>query len=187
MFKNITEKQKEVYENLKDEFGYTNTMQTPRLEKIVISSGVGAISDKNKLKLIKEKLELIAGQAVSSQSAKKSIATFKVREGQLSGYRTTLRGERAASFFDKIVHIALPRTRDFRGLSRKSADEMGNYTFGIKENSIFPETSDQDIKDVFGLSVTIVTTAKSAKEVVAYLDVLGFPFKKEEETNTKKK
>jgi large subunit ribosomal protein L5 len=178
MFKSVKEIQKEIYDAMKTEFGYKNRMQLPKIQKVIISSGVGSTSDKNKAKLVGEKLALIAGQKPSTQLAKKSIAGFKVREGQLSGYRSTLRGEMATNFVDKLIHIALPRTKDFRGLSIGSADEMGNYTLGIKENTIFPETSDQDIKDIFGLSVTIVTSAKNKKEVISFLEKIGMPFKK---------
>ncbi len=178
MIKTISQKEKEAFKALKEEFGFKNVMQTPRITKVVISSGVGSITDKNRLKMIAEKLAMIAGQKFSVQLAKKSIAGFKVREGQVSGYRTTLRGEKARDFLDKVINIALPRTRDFRGLSKTAADEMGNYTLGIKENSIFPETADQDIKDLFGLSITVVTTAKNKAEVVGFLQHLGMPFKK---------
>ncbi len=178
----IIDKQKKAFEALKDKFGYTNVMQAPKLEKVVVSVGVGSIvTDKRKVQLIPEKLEKITGQKALMRPAKKSIATFKVREGQVSGYQTTLRGKMMTDFLDKLVNVALPRTRDFRGIKREGADEMGNYSLGIKENSIFPETSDEDIRDIFGMSITIVTSAKSEKEVVAFLEFLGFPFKKEEQ------
>ena len=180
MFTSVSKKEKEVFEALKDKFGYTNPMQAPKIEKVVVSTGVGAVTDKNKLKDVQEKIALITGQKASIQPAKKSIATFKVREGQLSGYKVTLRGEAAKGFMDKLVHIALPRTRDFRGLSKTSVDEMGNFTLGIKDNAIFPETSDQDVKEAFGLGVTIVTSSKNKEETIAFLEFLGVPFKKEE-------
>lgn len=178
MFKSTKEKEKEVYQALKEKFNYTNPMQAPHIEKIVVGVGVGSVTDKNKLKLIHDSLALITGQKPVLQNAKKSIATFKVREGQLSGYKVTLRGEKALSFFDKLVNVALPRTRDFRGLSRESVDEMGNFTIGIKENVIFPETSDQDVRDSFGIGITIVTSSKKSEEAVAFLEFLGLPFKK---------
>lgn len=178
MFKSAKEKEKEAYNFLKEKFGYINPMQTPKIEKIIVGVGVGSITDKNKAKMILDNLSLITGQKPSIQNAKKSIATFKVREGQLSGYKVTLRGEKALSFFDKLVNIALPRTRDFRGLSRESVDLMGNFTLGIKENAIFPETSDQDIRDSFGMGITIVTSSKKREETVAFLEFLGLPFKK---------
>jgi large subunit ribosomal protein L5 len=182
--KTILEKQKNMFDLMKEEFGYSNRFQAPRIEKIVVSTGVGSTADKNKLKLIPEKLALITGQQPSSQPAKKSIAQFKVREGQLSGFRVTLRGKRAANFLDKLVHIALPRTRDFRGLSSKGIDEMGNFSFGIKENNIFPETSDEELRNVFGMSVTIVTSSQSKPETKSFLEHLGVPFKKDEPVAT---
>lgn len=175
----IIEKQKKVFDALKDKFGYKNSMQAPKLEKVVINVGVGSIkTDKRKVELIPEKLAKITGQKAIDRLAKKSIATFKVREGQISGYQVTLRGYRMREFLDKLINVSLPRTKDFRGIKREGADEMGNYTLGIKENSIFPETSDEDIRDMFGLSITIVTSAKNEEEVIAYLEFLGFPFKK---------
>jgi len=176
----MKQKQDTAFTALKEEFGYTNVMQSPRIQKVVISTGVGKMRpDKRKVELVAEQLGKIAGQKVAIRPAKKSIAAFKVRDGQLSGYQVTLRGSRMYGFLDKLVNIALPRTRDFRGISGKM-DEMGNYTLGIKENTIFPETADQDIRDMFGLAVTIVTTAGSAKEAKAFFTHLGFPFKKEE-------
>lgn len=175
----IKQKQEKAFDALKEQFGYTNVMQTPRLQKVVVSSGVGKIrGDKRKAELIADQLAVITGQKALVRPAKKSIASFKVREGQLSGYQVTLRGPRMHAFLDKLIHVALPRTRDFRGI-KGNMDAMGNYTLGIKENAIFPETADQDIKDVFGLSVTVVTTAKTPEETKAYLTYLGFPFKKE--------
>jgi large subunit ribosomal protein L5 len=179
MFKSVTQKQKEAYEALKGKFGYTNPMQSPKISKVVVGVGVGSVTDKNRLKMINEKLALITGQKPSVRAAKKSIATFKVRQGQTSGYKVTLRGESARMFIDKMINIALPRTRDFRGLEKSSVDEMGNFTLGIKENAIFPETADQDVKDAFGMGITIVTTSKNPAETVAFLEFLGVPFKKE--------
>lgn len=177
MFKTITQKEKEAYEILKDKFSYKNRMQSPRIEKVVVNCGVGSITDKNKLKMIEGKLALITGQKASVQKAKKSIATFKVREGQLSAFKVTMRGAKARNFLDKLIHVVLPRTRDFRGLATGSADEMGNYTIGIKDNTIFPETADQDIKDAFGLAITVVLTSKNKSETVEFLKLIGVPFK----------
>jgi large subunit ribosomal protein L5 len=180
MFKSVSQKEKEVFEALKEKFGYTNPMQAPRIDKVVVSTGVGSITDKKKLEEIAQKMALITGQKPAIQAAKKSIATFKVREGQTAGYKVTMRGEGANDFLDKLINIALPLTRDFRGLPKTSADEMGNFTLGIKENAIFPETSDQDVKDSFGLGITIVTTSGSKEETIEFLSFLGLPFKKEE-------
>src|SRR6185295_6325286 len=121
------------------------------------------------------RLARITGQKAAPRGAKKSVASFKVRKGDVVGYQVTLRGARMYDFLNKLVHIALPRTRDFRGLSPKSIDTLGNITLGIKENTIFPESQDEDLKDVFGFAVTIGTTAKNKKEAEAFLRHLGLP------------
>jgi len=174
----LKENLKTVYTSLKDTFAYTNVMQAPRIEKVVISTGVGRIPDKQKRELIQNRLAQITGQKTASRGAKQSIASFKLREGDVIGYQVTLRGERMRDFLDKLVHIALPNTRDFRGLKISSIDEMGNYSLGIPEHTIFPETADEEIKDVFGFSVTIVTTAKDKKEAEALLRHVGLPLQK---------
>ena len=158
--------------------GYKNAMQSPRLLKVAVSSGVGSFKDKNKLKIVEDRLARITGQKASPRPAKVSVATFKTRQGDIVGYQVTLRGTRMYDFLDRLIHIALPRTKDFRGIPTTAADEMGNYTLGIKEHTIFPETSDEELKDVFGMAITIVTTAKSKAEVISFLTHLGFPFKK---------
>jgi large subunit ribosomal protein L5 len=167
--------EKKAYETLKGAFGYTNAMEAPRLVKVVVATGVGKIKDKKKIEVIEDRLAKITGQKAAPRGAKKSIATFKVRQGDVVGYQATLRGARMYDFLEKLIHIALPRTRDFRGIAPKAIDAMGNITIGIKENSIFPESSDEDLKDVFGLAITVVTTATSKKEAEAYLRHLGFP------------
>jgi large subunit ribosomal protein L5 len=166
------------YETLKDDFGYANPMQAPRIEKIIVSTGIGKVADPKQIELIQDRLARITGQKAAARGAKKSIASFKVREGDIVGYQITLRGERMRDFFDKLVHIAFPRTRDFRGLNASAIDELGNITVGIPEHTIFPETSDEEQRNVFGFSVTIVTSATSKKEAEAYLRYLGFPLKK---------
>jgi large subunit ribosomal protein L5 len=158
--------------------GYKNPMQNPRIMKVVVSAGVGSYKDKNKFKVVEDRLARITGQKAAPRGAKVSIATFKSRTGDVVGYQVTLRGQRMYDFLDRLINIALPRTKDFRGIPPTSADEMGNYTLGIKEHSIFPEASDEELKDVFGLAITVVTTAKSKEEVIAFLTHLGFPFKK---------
>ena len=161
---------------LKDNFGYKNVMQAPKVTKIVVSTGVGKSNkDKKRIEFIKERLARITGQAPAPRAAKKAIANFKSRVGDTVGYQVTLRGVHADAFLQKLIHIVFPRTKDFRGLSPKAIDEMGNITLGIKEHTVFPETSDEDAKDVFGVAVTIVTTAKSAKEAEAFLRHLGLP------------
>lgn len=179
----MQEKQQKTFDALKEQFGYTNRLQAPKIEKIVVSSGVGKIQDKAKIELIQDRLAKITGQKAAPRGAKKSIASFKIRAGDIVGYQVTLRGSRMRDFLDKLIHIALPRTRDFRGIDPKAIDEMGNITLGVSEHTVFPETSDEELKDVFGLSVTIVTTAKNKEEAEALLRHLGLPLKKRVEEN----
>lgn len=169
------QKQQTAYAALQGAFGYTSTMQSPRIVKVIVSSGVGKKRDKKQLELIQDRLAKITGQKPALRPARLSIASFKLREGDIVGMQVTLRGARMYDFIDKMIHIALPRTRDFRGLKASAIDMMGNYTIGIKDNTIFPETSDEDLKDVFGLAVTIVTSAKSKAEAEAFLRHLGMP------------
>lgn len=176
----IKEKEKKAFTVLKDKFGYKNVMQSPRLKKVVVAVGVGSTKDKHKVELIADRLTKITGQKVSPTVAKKSIASFKVREGDKVGYVVTLRGKRMYDFLERFLNIALPRTKDFRGISKKSLDEIGNYTVSVKEHTIFPETSNEEIKDVFGFAITVVTSAKTKAEAGEFLTTLGFPFKKEE-------
>ena len=172
------DKQQTAYQALAESQGYTNVMAAPRILKVVVSSGVGKKRDKAQLALVQDRLSRITGQKPSARPAKQSIAQFKMREGDIVGYQVTLRGGRMFDFLDKIIHIALPRTRDFRGINDSAVDQMGNLTIGIKENTIFPETADEDLKDVFGLAVTVVTTAKTRAEALAFFSHLGVPFKK---------
>jgi len=183
----IKQKTAKAFEALKGEFGYKNAMQAPRIEKVVISSGVGSQKDKKKIELIADRLSKITGQKPARKGAKQSVAAFKVREGDTVGMQITLRGARMYDFLDRLVNIALPRTKDFRGISSNGIDEMGNYTLGIKESTIFPETGDEDLKDVFGLAVTVVTNVNDAKQTKAFLLHLGFPFKKTETKEAKPK
>ena len=143
-------------------------MQFPRLEKVILSTGTGKVADKKRKEFIGERIARIAGQRPSVASAKKSIASFKVRQGDAIGYRVTLRGERMINFLEKLIHVALPRTKDFRGVAATGVDPMGNFSFGIKEHTVFPETSDENIQDVFSLGVTLVTTSSQAKETKAF-------------------
>jgi len=172
-----TTAQKKTFDALKGDFGYTSTMQAPRIQKIVISTGVGSVSDKKKRELILGRLTRIAGQAPAQRSTTKSIATFKTRRGDLAGYMVTLRGARMQSFLEKLIHIVFPRVRDFRGISPNSIDEMGNITIGFKENTVFPETADEETKDLFGLAITLTTSAKNKKEAEAFLRHIGLPLK----------
>lgn len=181
--KNLTIKEKEIasFEKMKGIFHYKNKMASPKLKKIVLNVGTGTLmkKDKNKNDAISLRLSKITGQKAAPRGAKKSIASFKVRQGDPIGIMVTLRGARMYAFLEKLLNVALPRTKDFRGISRKAVDNIGNLTIGIKEHTIFPETADEDIKDVFGLSITLVSTAKTQKEGFAFYELLGVPFKKE--------
>ncbi len=165
------------FATLKGDFGYENVMQAPRVMKVVVSTGVGKISDKNQRKLIEDRLARITGQKAAPRGAKKSVASFKSRQGDIIGYQVTLHGARMYDFLDKFIHVVLPRTRDFRGLPVSSIDEMGNMTIGIKEHTIFPEASDEELRSVFGLAITIVTSAGDRKEAEAFLRHIGMPLK----------
>lgn len=170
-------KKNATFEALKGEFGYTSVMQAPKIVKVVVSTGVGSLKDKKKNELIIDRLTRITGQAPAPRPTKKSIANFKTRVGDLSGYQVTLRGERMRSFLDKLIHVVFPRVKDFRGIRATSIDEMGNISIGFKEHIVFPETADEDARDIFGLGITITTTAKSKKEAESFLRHAGIPFK----------
>jgi len=176
----IKQKEKKAFDSMKSEFGYKNPMQAPRLVKVIISSGTGKSKDPKRNDLVVDRLTKITGQKPSLRGAKKSIASFKVREGDPVGVMVTLRTGRMYGFLDKLINVAIPRMKDFRGLEAKAIDEIGNYTLGLREHTIFTEATNEDLKDVFGLAITVVTTAKTAKEAKAFLDILGFPFKKAE-------
>lgn len=176
--------QVKTFEALKGEHGYTNVMQAPKVEKIVISIGVGKVNkDKKRIELIVDRLKRLTGQAPAPRSAKKAIANFKSRAGDLVGYQVTLRGQRAELFLQKMIHVVFPRVKDFRGINPKSIDEMGNISIGIKEHTVFPETSDEDAKDVFGLAMTITTTAKNVKEAESFLRHVGLPLREAGDTS----
>jgi large subunit ribosomal protein L5 len=173
-------KQNTSFETMKAEFGYTNINAAPKLTKVVISVATGSDmkKDRNRNKLVLDRLTKITGQKPALRKAKKSVASFKLREGEEIGVMVTLRGKRMYSFLDKLFTVSLPRTKDFRGINRSGIDNMGNFTFGIKEHTIFPEIQDEEIKDVFGMAITLVTTAKTKAEAAAFLDILELPFKK---------
>ncbi|MGM0629125.1 MAG: 50S ribosomal protein L5 [Patescibacteria group bacterium] len=181
----VKEKENKTLETLKDKFGYSNPLQAPRLVKVVVNVGIGSVQSKEKLELIEDRLSTITGQKVAKCSASKSIASFKIREGDIIGYRVTMRGKRMYDFLEKLFHIALPRTKDFKGISRDSIDDMGNMTIGISDHTIFPETPDEELKNIFGFSVTMVTTSSEKEESESFLEHIGVPFKKrEEQTNS---
>ncbi len=162
----------------KKQLGADNIMALPKLVKVMVSTGTGSFKDKKKNALVADRLIKITGQKPRATGAKKSIASFKVREGDPVGFVTTLRGNRMYGFLDKLINVAIPRIRDFRGLELKSIDKMGNYTIGIKEHTVFPETSDEDLKDIFGMAITINTTATNKKDAEALLRYIGLPIKK---------
>ncbi len=169
----------EIKANLMKQFGYTSPMAVPHLDKIVINIGVGdATQDKKRLEEAVEELALITGQKPVITKAKKSIATFKLREGEPIGCKVTLRGIRMYEFFDKLVSISLPRVRDFRGVNKNAFDGRGNYTLGVKEQLIFPEIDYDKVQKVRGMDIVIVTTAKTDEEAHALLKELGMPFAK---------
>jgi large subunit ribosomal protein L5 len=175
----LQKKVEKTFAALKENFGWSNHMQAPKIEKVVVSVGVGKMTkDKGKVELVANRLERITGQKAAPRGAKKSIATYKTRTGDLVGYQVTLRGGRMYDFLNRLIHVALPRTKDFKGISSAAIDDMGNYTLGIREHTVFPETADEDIKDVFGMAITVVTTAKDKATAKAFLEHLGFPFQK---------
>jgi large subunit ribosomal protein L5 len=164
-------------EQLKDELGFTSIMQVPRIEKITLNMGVGeAKTEAKALDSAIDELTTIAGQRAQVRRARKSIAGFKIREGMPVGARVTLRGDRMYEFLDRLVSIALPRIRDFRGLSPRSFDGRGNYSIGIREQLIFPEINYDDIAGIRGLDVAITTSAKTDEHALALLRALGLPF-----------
>jgi len=167
----------EVVTSLMESYGYKNVMQVPRLEKVVINIGLGeAIQDAKALESAEKDLSDISGQHPITTKAKKSIAAFRLREGMTIGMKVTLRGERMYHFFDKLVNVALPRMREFHGVSRDSFDGRGNYTLGLKEQLVFPELDYDKIEKVRGLEVSIGTTAKTDDEGRQLLELLGMPF-----------
>src|SRR5690348_3772897 len=163
---------------LAKDFGYSNPMQVPRLDKVVLNMGVGeGVSDSKKVNAAAADLGLIAGQKAVITKARKSIATFKVRDGQAIGCKVTLRKARMYEFLDRLINIALPRVRDFRGLSPKSFDGRGNYTLGIKEHIVFPEIDYDKAADIWGMDITVCTTARNDDEARALLTAFNFPFR----------
>ncbi len=163
---------------LSEQFGYSNRMQVPKLDKIVINMGIGeGVADRKKVEAAAADLALIAGQKAVITKARKSIATFKVREGQPIGCKVTLRKSRMYEFVDRLINIALPRVRDFRGLGAKSFDGGGNYTIGIKEHIIFPEIDYDKAAEIWGMDITVCTTARSDAEARALLTAFNFPFR----------
>lgn len=177
----------EAYTALKESQGYKNKMQAPKLVKIVLNVGTGrrARTYPQIQNIVEDRIAKITGQKPTKRTARMSIAGFKLRQGDTVGYAVTLRGDKMYAFFDKLVHIAFPRTKDFRGISKTTVDKMGNLTVGLKEHNVFPETVEEDLVNVFGMSITVVSTAKNKKEATDFFTYLGFPFKKEEDSKKK--
>jgi large subunit ribosomal protein L5 len=175
-----TRYERDIRPQLAKEFGYENPMQVPRLEKIVLNMGVGeAVADSKKVQAALGDLALIAGQRPAVSRARKSIATFKLREGMPIGGHVTLRRTRMYEFLDRLVNIALPRVRDFRGLNPKSFDGRGNFAMGIKEHIIFPEINYDQVDQVWGMDVIVCTTARTDDEARALLRAFDFPFRQQ--------
>lgn len=170
----------DVVETLLKEFNYSNVMEVPRISKVVVNIGLGEALDNPKaVEFAVRDVEMITGQKAIVTKAKKSIAGFKLREGRIIGVKVTLRGDRMWAFLQRLIHLALPRTRDFQGIPADAFDGRGNYTLGLREQLIFPEISYDKIDKVRGLSVTVVTTAKSDEEGRRLLELLGMPFERD--------
>ena len=168
----------DIRKKLVEQFKYSNALQVPVLEKVSINMGIGeAVNDRKKVENAANELAMIAGQKPVITHARKSIATYKLRENQAIGCKVTLRKARMYEFIDRLINVALPRVRDFRGLNPKSFDGMGNYTFGIKEHIIFPEIDYDKVTDIWGMDVTVCTTAKTDDEARALLTAFNFPFR----------
>lgn len=169
----------EIVSSLKDKFGYSSIMQVPKLQKICLNQGVGdAVSDKRLIESALEEMTTISGQKANATYSKKDISNFKLRKGLPIGARVTLRGDKMYEFLDRLIAVALPRTRDFRGVESKGFDGHGNYTLGVKEQIIFPEIDIDKIKNITGMDITFVTSAKTNDEGMALLTEFGLPFKK---------
>ena len=169
----------EIKNNLKEKFNYSSVMEVPKLDKIVVNIGVGdGAHDSKFVEAAQKDLEIITGQKAVITKAKKSIAGFKLREGQPIGVKVTLRGENMYNFMEKLINVALPRVRDFRGVSPKAFDGFGNYTLGIKEQLIFPEINYDEIYKLRGMDIVFVTTAKTNEEAFELLSGFGMPFRK---------
>jgi large subunit ribosomal protein L5 len=174
-----TQYKEEIVNSMKEKFAYSSVMQVPKIQKICLNQGVGdAVSDKRLVEAAVEEMTLITGQKANVTYSKKDISNFKLRKGMPIGSKVTLRGDQMYEFLDRLVAVALPRTRDFRGIDSKGFDGRGNYTLGIKEQIIFPEIDIDKIKSVTGMDITIVTSAQSDEEGKALLTEFGLPFKK---------
>jgi len=176
----VEEKISKAFDLMKENFNYKNKLQAPRLIKIAISVATGSAmkQDRKRNELVIDRLTKITGQKAVETQAKKAIASFKTRIGDKIGVAVTVRGPHMYAFLEKLLNVTLPRTKDFRGIYKKSVDSVGNLTFGVKEHTIFQEIKDEELKDVFGMSITLVTTAKSKEEATRFFEILGIPFRK---------
>ena len=173
--------QKKIQEALAGEFQYMNLLAVPHIEKIVLNVGTGkALADTKTNAIAEETLRRITGQKPVSRESKKAISNFKLRKGIVIGWKVTLRGKRMIDFLEKLVRVSLPRIRDFRGISPRAVDAWGNLTIGFREHLVFPEIQPDEVEQLHGLEVTIVTTARTQKEGLAFFTALGFPFQKEQ-------
>ncbi len=169
---------KEVIPAMKEKFGYQNDLAVPKIVKVVVNTGFNPnIKDEKRRQEVAHDLALITGQKTKSSPAKKAISSFKTRQGMIIGLTVTLRGQRMYDFLDRLIHVALPRGRDFHGLAEENIDQAGNLNVGIKEQIIFPEIAAESTKNIFGLEVAVVTSAKNHQQGVALLKLLGFPLK----------
>lgn len=170
---------KEVISKMIDKFGYKNTMAVPKIRKVIVNVGIGsgALKDEKAQELIAKDLALITGQKPAPTQAKKAISSFKTRKGMIVGLKVTLRGKMMFDFLFRLINVAIPRIRDFRGLDPKLIDQGGNLNIGIKEHIIFPEISTEDVKRIFGMEVTIVANARNREEAIELFKLLGFPIK----------
>jgi large subunit ribosomal protein L5 len=178
--KSVKELEAKAFESMKGTFGYKNKLSAPRLVKVVMSIGTGSgiKKDKNRNDLVLDRVAKIVGQKPAIRKAKKSIASYKSREGDAIGVMVTLRSAKMYDFLERLLKVALPRTKDFRGVNISGVDQLGNMTLGIKEHTIFPEIRDEELKDVFSLAITIVTTATNKKEAEEFFKIIGMPFAK---------
>jgi large subunit ribosomal protein L5 len=168
--------EKQIVPEMAKKYGYTSPLAVPRVTKIVVNVGIGRVSDDKDRELIEKHLSLIVGQKPSGRPAKKAIASFKTRKGMVLGLAATLRGRRMYDFLSRFINIALPRTRDFRGIPVSNIDERGNLTIGIREHIVFPEIIGEDVKNIFGLEATLVTNMKDKEKALEMFKLMGLPF-----------
>ena len=178
MISNYENYKKKIIPTLQKELGVKNILALPKIEKVVINIGLGrTLKDEKFLDIVMRDIALIAGQKPKTTLAKKSIANFKTRKGMVIGATVTLRGQRMYDFISRLINIALPRTRDFRGINVKSLDKNGNLTIGVKEHIIFPEIKGEEVRNIFGFEITVVVKAKNKEEAIALYKAIGFPIK----------